>query len=316
MHIDRGETELNPEKWGELLYKEIPELNEIAKLDVKKVFFEDSSDVNRHHWKKLGTEIKEHYDEYDGFVVLHGTDTMAYTASALSFSLQNISKPVIMTGSQVPLSNLRSDARRNLVNAVELATYPIPEIAICFNDHLYRGNRSTKMSIGDFDAFSSPNYPLLAEVGIEIRLSDHIQNAQRNLQFYPEFDDSIFVIRLHPNLNPAFLEYIDLSQTGAVIIEAFGSGNMPAKGEYNMMPFIEKCRKAQIHVIITSQAAFDSVDLNLYASGRTASKLGALSAGEMTMEATITKSMHLLARKLAEEEFNLQFVTNLSGERN
>jgi L-asparaginase len=123
------------------------------------VFFEDSSDINHHHWTGLCKAIEEHYDEYDGFVILHGTDTMAYTASALSFGLQSVSKPVILTGSQVPMSSIRSDARRNLVNAIELATHPIPEVAICFNDHLFRGNRSTKMSIGDFDAFSSPNYP-------------------------------------------------------------------------------------------------------------------------------------------------------------
>ena len=147
MHFEKGGTDLNPEKWSEVLYKEMPELQQIANISIQNVFFEDSSDINQHHWKVLGEQIFDAIEQYDGFVILHGTDTMAYTASALSFALRNLSKPVILTGSQVPMSNIRSDARRNLINAVELATCNIREVAICFNDHLYRGNRCTKMSI-------------------------------------------------------------------------------------------------------------------------------------------------------------------------
>jgi len=316
MQMKSGEPELDPETWGSLLQKEIPELSEIADLSVEKIFFEDSSDVNRYHWKLLAESIYQRYSRFDGFVVLHGTDTMAYTASALSFALQGISKPMIFTGSQVPMSNIRSDARRNLVNAVELATLPVPEIAICFNDHLYRGNRSTKMSIGDFDAFASPNYPLLAEVGIDIRLSNFIAEPGHKLECNPEFDDAVHVVKLHPNLNPAFLNCIDLSLAKAVIIEAFGSGNFPRKGDYNMLPFVEKCRESDCQVILTSQAAYDSVDLSLYSSGTAAKKLGALSGGDMTMEATITKTMHLLSSDLADDQFKMQFEANLAGERN
>ncbi|MEX0647698.1 MAG: asparaginase [Balneolaceae bacterium] len=316
MQPDINGPELQPEKWRDLLHKEIPELSKLASLDVKKVFFEDSSDINRHHWKQLAGFIFERYDAYDGFVVLHGTDTMAYTASALSFALRNITKPVIFTGSQVPMSNIRSDARRNLVNAVELATHPLREIAICFNDHLYRGNRSTKMSIGDFDAFTSPNFPLLAEIGLEIKWFRQGTSGNKTFEYNPEFDDALHVIKLHPNLNPRQLNYLEPDQTKAVILEAFGSGNMPMKGEYNLMPFIKSCREKNVHVIITSQAAYDAVDLNQYASGKEALKLGALSAGEMTMEATITKTMHLLGLGLADDEFNSQFMANLSGERN
>lgn len=315
MQLDGDGPELQADKWSKLLHKEIPELSKLASLDVKKIFFEDSSDINRYHWKLLAEDIFEHYDEYDGFVILHGTDTMAYTASALSFALQNISKPVIFTGSQVPMSNIRSDARRNLVNAVELATHSFGEIAICFNDHLYRGNRSTKMSIGDFDAFTSPNFPLLAEVGLEIKWFQNTRFIGKQAECKPIFDDNLYVIKLHPNLHPKQLEYINPEVTGAVILEAFGSGNMPMKGDYNLLPFIENCRKHRCHVIITSQAAYDAVDLNQYASGKAAQKLGALSAGEMTMEATITKTMHLLGLELADDQFNLQFMANISGER-
>lgn len=315
MHLDSDGPNLDSDRWSDLLYKEIPELSQLANLRAEKVFFEDSSDVNRLHWKLLADTITDQYESYDGFVILHGTDTMAYTASALSFALENNSKPVIFTGSQVPMSKLRSDARRNLVNAVELATYPIPEIAICFNDHLYRGNRSTKMSIGDFDAFASPNYPHLAEIGIDIELSKNIRKPEGVLSCRTAFDDSIFVLKLHPNLKPKYLDFIDLNSVKAVILEAFGSGNMPIHGDYSLLPFIERCRNQGVRLVITSQAAYDSVELDQYASGRAAKKRGALSAGEMTMEATVTKTMHLLAQGLSEENFRIQFNKNIAGEK-
>ena len=316
MHIVQGESELNPDRWGDLLCREIPELGNIASIDIQGIFFEDSSDINHTHWTALSNAIKEHYESYDGFVILHGTDTMAYTASALSFALQGLSKPVILTGSQVPMSNIRSDARRNLVNAIELATKEIPEVAICFNDHLFRGNRCTKMSIGDFDAFSSPNFPPLADVGIEISLAkDLILASHFGLTFNPEFQNSVLVLKLYPSLNPSLFSRFDLSDIKVVIIEAFGSGNMPIKGSFNMLPFIEKCLSEGKHVIVTSQAAYDSVDLSLYKSGRASRGLGAISAGDMTMEAAVTKSMHLLSLDLAENDFKLQFEESIAGER-
>lgn len=315
MQLNSDGPELQPDKWSELLHDEIPELSKLANIEVEKIFFEDSSDINHHHWKFMAGYIFDHYDNFDGFVILHGTDTMAYTASALSFALRNINKPVIFTGSQVPMSSIRSDARRNLVNAVELATHPFREIAICFNDHLYRGNRSTKMSIGDFDAFTSPNFPLLAEIGLDIKWFNQAGFSKDPISCHPIFDDALHVIKLHPNLNPAQLNYLDLENTKAVILEAFGSGNMPMKGDYNLIPFIETCRENSCHVIITSQSAYDAVDLNQYTSGKAARRLGALSAGEMTMEATITKTMHLLGQELTDDEFTSRFMANLCGER-
>ncbi|WP_069131692.1 asparaginase [Rhodohalobacter halophilus] len=315
MQLESGGPELDSESWNELLHNEIPELSQIAHLTTENVFFEDSSDVNHTHWKLLAETIQKNYQNFDGFVVLHGTDTMAYTTSALSFALQNLGKPVIFTGSQVPMSNLRSDARRNLVNAVELSTFPIPEVAICFNDHLFRGNRSTKMSIGDFDAFASPNFEPLAEVGLEIKLSQHILKKENNLICSPIFRDDLFVLKLHPNLKPSFLDCLDLDHIKVLVLEAFGSGNMPIKGDYNLLPFLDKCRDHGVHVIITSQAAYDSVTLDQYSSGREAKRRGALSAGPMTMEATVTKAMFLLGLGFNEQEFRTKFEASLSGER-
>lgn len=316
MHFERGITELNPDKWSTILYNEMPELQRLAEITVQNVFFEDSSDVNLSHWLELSSILDNSMNQYDGFVILHGTDTMAYTASALSFSLRNLNKPVILTGSQVPMSNIRSDARRNLVNAVELATYELNEVAICFNDHLYRGNRSTKMSINDFDAFTSPNYPALAEIGININISPIAkQKSTDPYRSQPFFSDAIHLLKVYPSLNPDLLAHLNLSETKAMIIEAYGIGNIPIKGKYNLLPFIEKCLDQNCHVIITSQVAYDSVDLNVYESGRILSKMGCLSAGEMTMEATLTKTMHLIQLTEKTEYFNEWFMANLAGER-
>ena len=315
MHSGSGKPELDIDKFTSLLLREMPELSHIAELSTKQLFFEDSSDITPSHWQSLARHIYKQYDRFDGFVILHGTDTMAYTASALSFALTNIGKPVIFTGSQVPMSKIRSDAHRNVINAVELATHPIYDIAICFNDKLYRGNRASKMSIGEFDAFASPNYPVLAEVGININLKQTRSRPLSDLRCNPVFNDQLHVIKLFPGLNPDMLDCLDLSRTRAIIFEAFGSGNFPIEGSNSLLPFMESCRKAECHLIITSQAAYDSVNLNQYKSGRAAKEIGALSAGEMTMEATVTKTMYLLGCGLSDEMFKSQFELNLAGER-
>lgn len=315
MDSGEGRPELDIDKFTSLLHKEMPELSEISDLSTEQIFFEDSSDITPDHWQKLSRHIHRQYGTYDGFVILHGTDTMAYTASALSFSLINVGKPIIFTGSQVPMSNIRSDAHRNVINAVELATYPVYDVAICFNDRLYRGNRTSKMSIGDFDAFASPNYPVLGEIGIDIDLKQKYTKPAHALRCNPLFDNAIHVIKLYPGLNPEMLNCLDMTQTKAVILEAFGSGNSPMEGYYSLLPFMESCKSNGCHVIITSQAAYDSIDLNQYKSGRAAKKIGALSAGDMTMEATITKTMYLLGCGLADEVFKSQFEQNTSGER-
>lgn len=316
MHLNASGNELNQDKWSSLFYNQMPELQQIADVHVENIFFEDSSDIQIPHWHKLACTLRDNMDAFDGFVILHGTDTMAYTASALSFALQHIQKPIILTGSQVPMSNIRSDAKRNVINAIELATYPIHEVAICFNDHLFRGNRSTKMSIGDFDAFSSPNYPPLAEIGIQIKLSRYLlPDHKKQPIYYPNFDNSIHLIKLYPSFDPNMLQFIDLTKKKAIIFEAYGIGNVPVKGHYSLLPFVESCRKQNVHVIITSQAAYDAVDLTQYTGGQAVKNLGALSAGEMTMEATITKTMHLLAQHTNENEFRTLFETNIAGER-
>ena len=313
MEVDRKD-EAGTQDWSDVLLHQIPELASIAELEVIQLMQQDSSNMNALHWIQLVSTIQKHYTAYDGFVILHGTDTMAYTASALSFGLQQIAKPVILTGSQLPISRLRSDARRNLVNAIELATLDIPEVCICFNDFLYRGNRSTKMSIGDFDAFASPNYPPLAEIGIQINVQSSLSPQKQQPDFFQTFSDDLAHIKLYPNLRPEFLRCINLDDIRAVVIEAFGSGNFPIRGTYSLIPFLERCAKKNVLILIASQAPFDSVDLSIYKAGRIAKNLGAISAADMTVEACITKLMHLLALKNEPDSIKQKLTQSLAGE--
>lgn len=307
--------ELDPAKWSEILHKEIPELSEIANIDIELLFFEDSSDIGTGHWSRLISFISRVYDNYSGFVILHGTDTLAFTASALSFGLKNLGKPVVLTGSQVPMSNIRSDARRNLVNSIEMATNKLNEVVICFNDHVYRGNRTTKMSIGDFDAFASPNYPPLGEIGLNIELNNSLPVPEEPLEPYTGFENRVFLLKLFPGLRTEFLDQLELPAIRALVIEAFGSGNIPVKGDNSLVPFFKKCIDNEIFLIITSQAPYDAVDLDTYESGRKAKELGALSAGDMTTEAVITKMMHLLENYQEFGRVKRLFMENLAGER-
>jgi L-asparaginase len=314
MDIQGNAHTLDPAVWESLINDEIPELRQLANIDLIQVFSEDSSDVNHTHWQLLIETIADHYDQYDGFVILHGTDTMAYTASALSFGLQQLQKPVLLTGSQVPMKSIRSDARRNLVNAIEMATQEMNEVAICFNDHIFRGNRATKMSIGDFDAFASPNFPALAEIGLHMQhnFSWDIQN--QSLKIYPDFDSNLFTVKVFPDLNPEWLQALPVASMNGVIIEAFGSGNVPTKGSASLLPFIERCAAEDTLVVITSQAAYDAVELDKYQNGRLIKDAGAISAFDMTYEAATTKLMHLFGRGLTLAQVKDQFHKSIAGE--
>jgi len=239
---------------------------------------------------------------------------MAYSASALSFGLKNLGKPVIFTGSQLPMSTIRSDARRNLVNAIELATMNFKEVGICFNDALYRGNRSTKLSIGDFDAFGSPNFSPLADIGIQIEALVQDSFGEGEFENQAKYSDEVFVLTAHPNLNPALLEGLDLSKIRAVILRAFGSGNFCVKGEKSLLPFLDRCKEQDVVVAIVSQADYDSVDLSQYSAGRAALEHGAISGNDLTLEAAVTKLMFLLAHYDSKTDIEALFQQSLVGE--
>lgn len=300
---------------GLRLRDDMPELERIASFDVRTLFVEDSSNLNHTHWNRIGSHIYEQYGNYDGFVVVHGTDTMAYTASFLSFAFSGLSKPIVLTGSQIPLGNVRSDARRNMINSVEIATTGICEVGICFNDKFLRGNRSTKMSIGDFDAFTSPNYPPVAEIGLNISFKDRPKKVRTELAYDGRADNRVALVKIFPGLNPDYISPLLQTDVRCVVLEVFGSGNVPINDGYNLLPFVKACIKKGILVVVTSQAPYDAVDLSKYLNARLLHETGAISAGDMTMEAAITKMMVLLGRHDDLNILSHQFGENIAGER-
>jgi len=307
-------VELDPKAWSDTLTARIPQLSELAEIHTIPLFFEDSSDLNHTHWIKLVECIYSYYNRYDGFVVLHGTDTMAYTASALSFAFKNLSKPIVFTGSQVPLISLRSDARRNLINSIEIATSDLQEVVICFNDHVYRGNRSTKLSIGDFDAFGSPNCLPLATIGLDVKSNFNNKTISGSFEVQPTFANELIVLTVFPSLNTDFLINLDTTKLRAVIVRSFGSGNIPTKGTYSILPFLEKCTHENVIVAVVSQADYDAVQLHKYPAGRKIANAGAISCGDMTLEASLTKMMWLLGQNQDKEIIEAEFQKNLAGE--
>jgi L-asparaginase len=312
--LDQGVGFSEPGK-GLRLLEDMPELERIATFDVRTLFVEDSSNLNHHHWDRIGSHIFDQFSLYDGFVIVHGTDTMAYTASFLSFAFEGLSKPIVLTGSQIPLGNVRSDARRNLINSVEIASTGLPVVGICFNDKFLRGNRSTKMSIGDFDAFASPNYPPIAEIGLTISFREKITKNRTQMRYDGRCDNRLALVKIFPGLNPAYIETLLETDVRCIVLEVFGSGNVPINDDFNLLPFVDSCLKRDILVVVTSQAPYDAVDLSKYLNARLLHDAGAISAGDMTIEATVTKLMVLLGRHQDPRQIAKLFLDDIAGER-
>jgi L-asparaginase len=277
--------------------------------------------MNPHLWQKLVELIEQNYELYDAFVVLHGSDTMAYTSSALSFMLENLSKPVILTGSQLPIGILRSDARENLISAIELAMATrddgaplINEVAVYFEYKLYRGNRIYKNSSEHFEAFDSPNYPVLAELGVEMKVNHHALLSQpvKPVTFHKKLNSQIAVIPLFPGFNEKIISKIRAAGVEAVILRTYGAGNAPDYPAF--LEEVESCIKNGIVVANVSQCRKGAVNQLQYTAGRNLEQLGVIGAGDMTLEAAITKMMFLLGQDLACEECSKKFVSSISGE--
>ncbi|MFZ0390906.1 MAG: asparaginase [Calditrichia bacterium] len=286
---------LAPSHIQDLVLTHLPEISKIAAVDFEVVFNIDSANIQLHHWQQLAGIIRDKYDEYNGFVIIHGTDAMVYSACALSFMLQGLDKPVILTGSQRPLAHIRSDARNNLISSLELATYPIPEVSIFFGTHLYRGNRTIKISSTRYEAFESPNFPPLAEVGLDVTLSVNRLKKGKSLRYAGQLDHRVFCFRFHPGIPLDLPEMLLDSSVQAVVVEGLGVGNMGVL-ENSILPWIEKMRRRQKLVVISSQSPFGRVDLSLYSSGHQIMEAGGVSAGDMTTTATIVKLMHLFGK--------------------
>jgi L-asparaginase len=303
---------------------QVPELKRFG-YNIRAISFDpvsDSSNIDPESWIKMASAIEENYGLYDGFVILHGTDTMSYSASALSFMLENLRKPIILTGSQLPIGVLRTDGKENLITAIEIAASisngipTIPEVCIYFDNKLLRGNRTTKISAEHFDAFASPNYPPLAEVGLHIRFNSnviHFPDNKSELVVHKKFDNNIAVLKLFPGLNPGFVKaVVNTPGLKAIIIETFGSGNAPT---YKW--FLEELKgfmsKGGIILNIT-QCHGGSVEMGLYETSREMLKAGVLNGKDITSEASVTKLMHLLGTMKTREEVIVAINKSLAGE--
>ena len=283
---------LAPDEIGTTILEFVPELSKFAKIDTRVLFNIDSSDITPEHWKILAREIAVAVESYDGIVIPHGTDAMAYTGAALSYQLRNLPCPVILTGSQLPLADARSDAPGNLVAAVDLACHEIQEVAIYFHNLLMRANRVTKTSTFAYGAFKSPNFLPLAEVGTSIQSYSPTLRSDGPFRIEGDFDSRIAVLHLVPGQSADLLLKIGESGPRALLLVAYGSGNIPAKTE-DIGRAIETLTRQGILVAIGSQSPNGRVNLNRYTGGRKAKEAGAIGIGDMTLEAAAVKLMFL-----------------------
>lgn len=290
-----GEAPLEPDVYTQDLLAELPVLRKIAEIEARILFNLDSADMQPHHWVEIGRVVHEALPRYDGVVVIHGTDTMAYSASALAFLLPALDRPVVLTGSQRPLADVRTDARTNLVDACLLATSRIPEVGIAFGSKLLRGCRATKLDAWGMSAFGSPCCPPLAELGVSVHLAPHTLPPRPLGDFDDRIEPRVLAFRTFPGLDPGLLMGALTAGVKGLVVEAFGTGNVPLL-ENSLIPVFDAARGIDVPVVIVSQSPRGAVDLGRYAGGVAAARAGAIGAGDMTPEAALTKLMVTLGR--------------------
>ena len=314
------ESSLKPFNFDQITM-EVPELNKLN-CTIETIAFEnplDSSNMNFESWTQIGDEIFKNYDYFDGFVVLHGTDTMSYTASALSLMFQNLIKPIILTGSQLPLGQVRTDGKENLITAVEIASMKrnnlsiVKEVAIYFENQLFRGNRTTKVSSDHFDAFKSYNYPSLADIGVEINfnLNYLLKNKIKKIKYEKGFEPSINIVFFYPGIIiKNVVKSIRSNSSKVVVLMSYGSGNLPIENE--LEEFLNSSKKIFLNV---SQCKAGKIEQGKYETGMQLKKAGVIGVKDMTLETVIVKSMILIKKyPFDKDKFTKVLLTNIAGE--
>jgi L-asparaginase len=314
MSIERPRGPLLPDAYAQDVLPYVRGLEDLAEISGHVIANLDSSDMEPRVWEQIGSVIADQRAAFDGFVVLHGTDTMAYTACALSYMLQGLDRPVVLTGSQRPLREVRSDARLNLIHATLTATMAIPEVALCFSHQVFRGNRAQKVSLQELDAFWSPNFPPLLDFGVEIVPGAAPLPAPATpFSFAPGFADQVAVLSLFPGARPTLLDALVAAGSRGVVLVGFGDGNVPTATGWPEA--IGRASAAGVAVVVTTQAAKGCVKPGRYVGSEKAADAGAIFAADMTLEAAVVKLMWCLARATDRAETAALFGRVVAGER-
>ena len=305
------------------LLQNIPELKQLD-CNIDTISFEkpiDSSNMNPDKWVQIVSIVEENYNQFDGFVVLHGSDTMSYSASAVSFMLENLAKPVIFTGSQLPIGDLRTDAKENLITAIQIAslqnngTPSIQEVCLYFEYKLYRGNRTTKINAEHFNAFTSPNYPALAESGVHLNVNSSALLATNNkkLVVHKQLEDKVVILKIFPGISPSVLESITaIPNLKGLVLETYGSGNAPSEDWF--ISVLKKAINNGLYVVNVTQCSGGSVSMGQYETSTQLKNIGIISGKDITTEAAISKLMYLLGQNISPINFKAIFETSLRGE--